>query len=36
MTGYLEALGLNLSAQTQAGRIRHEVLSGAPWSPARW
>ncbi|MXY66350.1 MAG: 4Fe-4S dicluster domain-containing protein [Gammaproteobacteria bacterium] len=34
MTGYLEALGLNLSAQTQAGRIRHEVLSGAPWSPA--
>ncbi len=34
MPSYLEALGLDLSAQTQAGLIRHEILSGASWSPA--
>ena len=34
MPGYLEALGLNLSAQTQAGQIRRDILAGAPWSPA--
>lgn len=34
MQSYLETLGLDLSAETTAGQIRHEVLSRTPWSPS--
>ncbi len=33
MPGYLEILGLRLSATTAVGQARYEVLSAVPWSP---
>ncbi|MEJ2177455.1 MAG: 4Fe-4S binding protein [Gammaproteobacteria bacterium] len=33
MTSYLETIQLELGTDTPAGQVRHQVLSGVPWSP---
>lgn len=34
MQSYLETLGLDLTAETTAGQVRHEVLARTAWSPS--